>query len=136
MSEANVEVAKRSIDFFNRRDVDAMLDIYDALFTADCEWYPAMWAIEGEVFHGREGMVEYLRRLTDAWEEIRIVVEEFRDLGDRVLALGRLEGRGSSSGVPVDSPWAIVDDFRSGKACRLRVFLDHGEALRAAGLSE
>ena len=106
------------------------------LFTPDVEWYPAMGAIEGEVFRGRDGVEVYFRRLIDAWEEIRVVAEEVRDLGDRVLVLGRLAGRGSSSGVPVDSPVALIYDLRSGRICRVRVFLDHGEALRAAGLTE
>jgi ketosteroid isomerase-like protein len=136
MSQENVEVVRRSIDAYNGHDVDLLLDIYDTLFTPDVEWYPAMGAIEGEVFRGRDGMEVYFRRLIDAWEEIRVVAEEVRDLGDRLLVLGRLAGRGSSSGVPVDSPVALIYDLRSGRICRVRVFLDHGEALRAAGLTE
>jgi ketosteroid isomerase-like protein len=33
-------------------------------------------------------------------------------------------------------PQAIIYDFRGGKISRIRTFFDHGEALRAAGLSE
>jgi ketosteroid isomerase-like protein len=40
------------------------------------------------------------------------------------------------SRVQVDAPWACLLDFRGGKISRLRLFLDHGEALRAAGLTE
>ena len=65
-----------------------------------------------------------------------MVGDEFRDLGDRVLLLGRTEGRGRGSGVQVDSPIGVVFDFRDGKMSRVRAYLDHGEALRAAGLSE
>jgi hypothetical protein len=55
----------------------------------------------------------------------------------RVLLLGKLEGRGGrGSGVQVESPFAAVIDYREGKAWRNRVFSDHGEALRAAGLSD
>ena len=35
-----------------------------------------------------------------------------------------------------DVPLALISDFRDGKAWRTRTYLDHGEALRAAGLSE
>jgi ketosteroid isomerase-like protein len=62
--------------------------------------------------------------------------EEYRDLGDRVLALGRLKTRGRASGVPSDSPWGGIYDVRGGKISRIRTYLDHGEALRAARLSE
>jgi hypothetical protein len=74
--------------------------------------------------------------LRDAWEELRLVPDEFRDLGDRVLLLGKLEGRGKGSGVQVESPFAAIIDYREGKSWRNRVFNNHGEALRAAPLSE
>jgi hypothetical protein len=53
-----------------------------------------------------------------------------------VLALGRLKTRGLASGVPSDSPWGGVYDFRGREISRIRTYLDHGEALRAAGLSD
>jgi len=42
--------------------------------------------------------------------------------------------RWPGSGVPVDAPLGMVLDFRDGKISRMRFFLDHGEALKAAGL--
>ena len=62
--------------------------------------------------------------------------DELRDLGDRVLVLGSVEGRGRGSGVEVDSPLAIIFDFRDGKMSHSKAYLDHSEALRAAELSE
>jgi ketosteroid isomerase-like protein len=56
--------------------------------------------------------------------------------GDRVLMLGQVEGRGNGSGVPVNMPLAQVYDFRDGKVCRIRSYLDHAEALKAVGLEE
>ena len=50
--------------------------------------------------------------------------------------LGRLEGRGMGSGVPIEASLGMVFDFRGGAIARIRGFLDHAEALRAAGLSE
>jgi hypothetical protein len=38
--------------------------------------------------------------------------------------------------IPVDAQLGTLYDFRGGKMLRSRVYLDHGEALRAAGLSE
>jgi hypothetical protein len=38
--------------------------------------------------------------------------------------------------IPVETPGATINDFRHGKISRVRTHLDHGEALRAAGLSE
>ena len=67
---------------------------------------------------------------------MQIIAEEFRDLGDRVLELGRMKGRGKGSGVPVDQPFVSILDFRGDRIWRLRVYHDRAEGLRAAGLSE
>ena len=69
-------------------------------------------------------------------EKLRVLGDEFRDLGDRVLVLGRVKGRGRGSGVEVEAPLAIIFDFRDGKMSRSKAYLDHDEALRAAGLAE
>jgi hypothetical protein len=74
--------------------------------------------------------------LAESWDEFHSVVDEHRDLGDRVLTLGHLTARGRGSGVTVGAPTASIFDFRDGKVSRVRLSLDHGEALRAAGLSE
>ena len=132
MSQENVEVAERMVEAFNRRDIDGIAN----LVTPDVEWAPAMGAIEGEVFRGREGIGTYWGRLDGAWEDYRVVADEHRDLGEIVLTLGRMLGRGRGSGVPVDTPLGILGDYRDGKCWRVRVFLDHAEALRAAGLEE
>jgi ketosteroid isomerase-like protein len=133
MSRANVEVVERATDAFNRRDVD----VFDDLTTSDFEWFPAMdRLVEGGSYRGREGIEAYFEAVSGTWEQFQLLPDEFRDLGDRVLWLGRVEGRGRSSGVRVDTPLGTVVDFRDGKISRLRGYLDHGEALRAAGLSE
>src|SRR5208337_1022191 len=129
MSADNMEVVKQSIEAFNRRDFDAL----DHRSTPDLEWITRMAEIEGEIIRGREGVEKYAESLDAAWEEFLALPDEYRDLGDRVLMLGRIEGRGRGSGAPVRSPYAVIYDFRGGKISRLRSFLDHGEALRAAG---
>lgn len=133
MSKENVEIVTRGIDAFNRRDLDGLAE----LMTADCEWFPAMPGIvAGDSYQGREGLEAYLVDLATTWDALRVVAEESRDLGDSVLVLGRLEGRGRGSGVPVDAPIGVLDDFRDGKISRVRAFLDHGDAVRAAGLAD
>jgi ketosteroid isomerase-like protein len=132
MSHANVELAKGLIDAFNKREIDA----FAAITTPDFEWTTSMSAVEGEIFRGREGIDTYFERMHQAWEEFRSIASEYRDLGDRVLWVGRLEGQGRGSGVPVDAALDVLFAFRGGEISQMRSFLDHGEALRAAGLSE
>jgi ketosteroid isomerase-like protein len=130
MSQGNVEVATGAIEAFNGRDVDA----FAALTTPDFEWSPSMVAIEGTIFHGREGIERYFHSLSSAWERFHIHRGRFHDAERLVVMLGRLEGRGVS-GVPVDASLGMVFDFRGGMICRIRGYLDHAAALRAAGMS-
>jgi ketosteroid isomerase-like protein len=133
MSQQNVEVVKRLMDAVNRRDVDTFAEIT----TSDFEWFPVFAArVEGDVYRGRKGIETFLAEIDETWEEFLPVPEEYRDLGDRILGLGRLKTRGRGSGVPIDSPWGGIYDLRGGAVSRIRTFLDHGEALRAAGLEE
>jgi ketosteroid isomerase-like protein len=127
VNERNVDVATKAISAFNGVDVDA----FAALTTPDFEWSPSMAAIEGETFVGREGIEMYFRRLDDAWEKFHIHADRFRHSADRVIMLGRLEGRGKSSGVPVDAPLGMIFDLRDAAISRIRGFLDHDETLSA-----
>jgi uncharacterized protein len=134
MSQEKVELAKRAADAYNRRDVDTF---FAELATPDLEWWPALTrAFEGGCYKGREGIERFVADTAENWEELQTVPEEFRDLGDRVLLLGRIQGRGRGSGVPVDAPIANILDFRGGRIWRSRVYFDRAEALRAAGVSE
>ncbi len=132
--DENVEIARRVIDAFNRRDVDAMLECVNA----DLEWFPAMPVTSGVgALRGREGIESYVREVGETWEEYRVVRPEFRDLGnDQVLVLSRVEGRGTGSGGMVDAAMGQIMDFHESKISRVRTYLDQRDALRDAGLSE
>jgi ketosteroid isomerase-like protein len=133
MSKENVEVVRRAIGAFNRRDVDALYEWVQP----DFEWFPAMpVTFAGGAFRGREGIESYLREVSEAWLEYQVVSEDFRDLGDRVVVLSRVEALGAGSGGRVDSPMGQLYDFRDGKISRIRTYLDHGEALKAAESAE
>jgi hypothetical protein len=64
---------------------------------------------------------------------LRIVVEDVRDLDDRVLVLGRAGGRGRASRIDVDAPIGIAYDFDRRKLSRVRAYLDHAEASKPWG---
>ncbi len=131
MSGENVEVVKRALDAFSSGDAKTFV----ALTTPDLEWVTGLGAVEGEIFRGHEGVEKYFARLGSAWDEFRFRADRFHDLGDSVVVLGRLQGRGRGGGVPVDSPVGAVWDLRGGQVWRLRAYLDHDKALQVAGLA-
>jgi ketosteroid isomerase-like protein len=85
---------------------------------------------------GPSGIREFFHDVAQSWESFRFEATDLRDLGDRVLVLGHVRGRGRVSGVEVDARWGWIVELREGRASRLRGFLDQREALEAAGLSE
>jgi ketosteroid isomerase-like protein len=111
MPRDKVEVARRAVDAYNRRDVD----VWCAEFaTPDFEWFPALVrALDASRYRGREGIERFVADTSENWDELQSVAEEFRDLGDRVLVLGRLKGRAKASGAPVDQPFVGIFDFRN-----------------------
>ena len=74
--------------------------------------------------------------MAQSWESFRFEGTDFRDLGDRVLVLGDVNGRGRVSGVEVEDRWGWIVELSEGRAVSLRGFLDEGQALEAAGLPD
>jgi ketosteroid isomerase-like protein len=132
VSQENVEIVATALDAFSRGDAETFV----ALTTDDLEWTTGLGAVEGEVFYGHEGVERYFARLDSAWDSFRFLVDDYRDLGDVVVALGRLLGQGRGGGVPVDSPVGAVWELRAGKIWRLRAYLDHAKALEVAGAAQ
>jgi ketosteroid isomerase-like protein len=135
MSQENVEASKRAFDASNRRDMESFLET----LAPEVEWHPGLAALlEGEatVYRGREEVRELLQGYWQAFADLRFEASEIRDLGDRILAVGQMRGRGAESGVEIESPWAYLIQVRNGKATHVRTYLDPKEALEAAGLLE
>jgi len=127
VSEQKTETAMRGIDAFNRGDAGALLQIA----TDDVELVSALaGAVEGGDFRGRAGLEAYFGIMAATWGEFRILPDEFRNLGDRLLVVGRVWGLGRGSRVPVEAPHAIVMDFKGDQVWRIHSYLDPGEALQ------
>src|SRR6476469_3221739 len=90
MSEGNVEIMRVAMEAFNRRDRDA----FSARFAPDAEIVPVRAALEGTIYRGPRAGAEYCDAVDAAWAGLRWVVEDFQLVEDRVLAVGRIEGRG------------------------------------------
>jgi len=77
-------------------------------------------------------VVDWLRD----WEEVRFEAEEFLDLGDRVLVLVRQIGRGTRSGLPLETEQADLFTLRDGKIVQWESYWNRAEAMRATGLED
>ena len=130
MSQENIEVAERLAPAFNRRDLNAFLD----LLAPDVEWVPLLGVLEGRAYRGHEEIRQWIEALATDWEIFEVYYDELQDLGDQVLALGGWRGRGRASGVELgDRPATWLIDLQAGKVTRLQTFTDRAEALAAVG---
>ena len=133
MSQENVESARRIIRGYHSRDVEDML----VPMHADIEWISAFTGLEGGgAYIGHEGFRRYFRDLYEQWSDFEVIGDEFISAGAKVVVPSRVKARGKASGVAIDTHITAVLEFSEGKVVRGRTFLDHAEALEAAGVSE
>jgi ketosteroid isomerase-like protein len=81
VSGANVELVREFIDAFNRGDVDTMFAALDPEVELH-EWPTAPGA---QSFRGQEGARQALEGWFEAWEWMRVEIEDVADLDDRAL---------------------------------------------------
>jgi ketosteroid isomerase-like protein len=136
MSQENVEIVKRLGAAWNRDDFDAFLDLCDL----DVEWHTAIEQFfEGKegTFRGHDGMREFWKSYRgEAFQRLEVRHDEFRDLGESLLAFGEIKVIGQASQLQLTSELAQLWTFRGGKIASSHDFLSHSEGLKAAGLSE
>jgi ketosteroid isomerase-like protein len=108
------------------------------LFAPDFEMHEASSIIDtAGVFLGRAAVIDVLRDLEEAFEELSWEIERLVEApDDRVVVFVRARARGRGSGVETDARIAHVWTFRDDKAVRMDVFVERAEALEAVGLSE
>jgi ketosteroid isomerase-like protein len=117
-------------DSYNDRDPDAWV----AIWNADCEWHPFLTAREeGDPgYHGHNGMRAWFEDVDEMFEEMHVELGQFREIGDRLLVLGRMAARRRGSGDEVESDVGWVVEPKGEKFQRGWAYTSHEEAERAA----
>jgi ketosteroid isomerase-like protein len=89
---------------------------------------------------GLAAMAGFVGDWLSAWEGLRQVAEEYREVDDeRVLVLFRLSGRGKSSGLDVTGMQSLgvnVFYIRDHKVTQFDVYFDRDRAFADLGLTE
>jgi ketosteroid isomerase-like protein len=132
MSQENVEVVRAFFDAYNTRDseaVDRLLHPEAKITTVTARaGLPGQWS---------QGTTErYFEQLDEAWTDFRIEIGEYRELGERVVALGVQRGAGMSSRIEVASDFAVVLVVRNSQIVLLDAYDNWTAALEAVGLRE
>ena len=74
--------------------------------------------------------------LHDLYEDLDSEILEVRDLGDRIVVVFIVRGRGTGSGVTLEQSLAQVVTLDQGKVIEIREYFSREEALAAVGLAE
>jgi len=126
-----IEVVNRSLDAWNRGDVDAIV----SESAPDGEYAIAERNPNARLLRGREEIADYLRDWHDTVHGLHYELEELRDAGETVVVLGKMSGRaGSDDGPEITAELAFVLRFDGTVVVRTEEYLDGRDALAAAGL--
>jgi ketosteroid isomerase-like protein len=130
MSQENVELVRKELEYWNRGDFDAFVGLWDDdVVLRAAEGWPE------RVFYGKDAV----RSFYEGFAEVvgrDSVIEDLIDAGDSVVLRMRAHMTGEKSGIEGDMQFSQVATFRRGKIVRAEFFWDHQEALEAAGLRE
>jgi ketosteroid isomerase-like protein len=127
--EAQIEVVKKAIDAFNRRDTEAMLALGSDDFVYD--WTRSIAPNRG-TYRGLDGIREFTEDQWSAFDEVRIEPSEYLACGRHVVVPATVHGRGRG-GVAVSANSAQLFTFEDGRLMRITLFQGRDEALAAAG---
>jgi ketosteroid isomerase-like protein len=128
----NVEAARHVLAAVADRDLSRLLDLTDP----EIEWQSFFALAERGEYHGHDALRRYVSDLSEAFEWIRPVAEDFLEVGNLVIGVGNISYRGKGSGVETESPSGWLFKFRDGKLLRFRAFRDPEQALDVVGRAE
>jgi ketosteroid isomerase-like protein len=129
MSHENVEFLRQGYEARQRGDLDTFHALSRERLDPEFDFH-SVW--DGRVFKGFEGTQEWISDTREVWENYDQEVQEIVDLGENVVVVVRVVGRGGGSGVPVSQELSVVWTFQGNKAVRARSFTSRAEALEAA----
>lgn len=130
---AREEIVRRLYRGFNAAGPDLTLaDVVaeDAVF----DW--SRRKLDPRVVRGRAAVFAALRELTAPWAQYSVELERLYELGDSVLALATVKGRGRVSGIEMSSAVAHLWTFRDEKVVEMVYYPHRDEALAAHGLAD
>jgi ketosteroid isomerase-like protein len=131
-SKSSVELLRRFYEYFNQRDLDAVLE----LCAPEVEVYknPEVVEMVGAFTpRGQERVAQYLRGWLDSWDAYLARPQEFLESGKEVVALVHLRARGKGSQFEIEADMADVFSVHKGKIVMLQLYVQREDALKAIG---
>ena len=127
MSQENLERVEAGFAAHNRGDLDALVEFYDP----DVVFETLLLGTH----RGNEAIRLIYEENQKTLEGYDVEPVELIEVGDKVVAVVRMVGSGTSSNISMDGGFAFVFTMRDGRCVREQAFRNRGEAVKAAGLA-
>jgi ketosteroid isomerase-like protein len=129
MTQANLDVVRRLFDDWLVGEISEAN--FHSAFHPDVEFLPLRSATEG-AYRGIAGIERFVADTEEIFDKFEFHYD-LLDLGERVLAWGKIQLRARGSGIETDIPMGGVFEFRDGKIVRWEDFGSKDKALEAVG---
>src|SRR5437763_1762550 len=126
-SQHHVTLGLRLVEAFNRDDIEAIVE----MLHPEIEWYTSNRFLESESHVGPEDDRLYLQSLHDHLDEGRMEREDGWQLGEHVMLINRLRGKGTLAGNEVSERYNWVALMQEGLFRRIVAYPTPAEARRA-----
>src|SRR6478672_6756520 len=131
MSQENVEIVRRSIEAYNRGDLDAVFKDAAPDFEYDLSRAVGPW----RGVYGSDGALSMIREIVGSWEWVRVEPHELIEVGEHVVVPLTMQGVGRD-GIEVSARFTLLWSIRDGAVVRITLYQEREEALEAVGLRE
>jgi ketosteroid isomerase-like protein len=129
---ANLDLVRSIVTAWERGDWSSAEWVHPEIEMVDADGLaPGSWI-------GLAGIADGTREILSAYDDYRIIAEEYRELDDgRVLVVARRSGRGKTSGMEIEQfgRGALLFHVRDGKVDRLVAYFDYEHAFADLGLA-
>jgi ketosteroid isomerase-like protein len=130
VSKENIDLVRRSIEAYNRRDFEAM----EAMNHPDMELdWTASRGFQAGLYRGWEEVMGFYRNFLGTFEKVEMEPERFIESGDLVVVPNSAQTRGRD-GIETTAHSALVFELRDGRIARICLYQETEQALKAAGL--
>src|SRR6476620_9386899 len=130
MSQENVALVLKDLEYWNRGEMDAFVELWDDdVGLRAAEGWPE------RVFRGKDAVRSFYEGFAETVGRDSLI-EDLIDAGDVVVTRMRAHMTGVQSGLEGDMRFTQVTTLRNAKVVLAEFFWDHRDALQAAGLAE
>jgi ketosteroid isomerase-like protein len=123
MSQENVELARRLVGAWNRRDLEAIL----ALTDPDVEYVNSPTAVEPGIRWGHQRFTDVLRAQWEILSDARWEVDRVYERREGMIGLGRISRQMPGSDARIEDRVLVALRFESGRVTRMEI-LGFGQA--------